>query len=283
MKWFKFKSTKRIERLTGKVEILQGLIIELKENTDKHLVGHAYSSDMIDDYVKKAMIRIEEVDNRIAKWEEASLISMEALEKAIDRMDLTEQIKKLSERTGKNELMFTAVFKKANDTYSRGMRGLISQSAKCSMYAAELAEQKLIEIRKEIDDLILTNTDKIVGGVADEYQNKLNDFESKIEKKYQIKTIRISVNGFLFDMKVDKISHQYIVDIACEKHPEFNNSKEFNVSFTYDQLDKNHILIKDHSVSLVEGMKFVVIPITPIAEKPTDKEPISNDSDTPNA
>ncbi len=144
MKLFKFKSTKRIEELEKKIEDFLTAFKEFEEDASR--TGEDLASRIEKLESEKAMARIAEVDKDLEDWKKASLISMEALEKLIRDADFEGDIKKLSERTGKNELMFTAVFKKAQDTFSRSMRALVTQTGRNNQFIMRLAGEKLEEI-----------------------------------------------------------------------------------------------------------------------------------------
>lgn len=280
MTWFKFKSTKNeklIKDLTTEISLLRN---ELTVHKD----GHAPSANEIDNWSGAFSERIEvaeksidnfrfdfkivgvikeEVDELrglINKVNEATIKTFEDFEKsgkgyelAFDSVqkkldELSEKIESLSERTGKNELMFTAVFKKTQDTYSRGMRGLISQSAKCSMYAAKLAEEKVAEIEVK-------------------HQKVFDDIRSYGLKGLPMpsdnKPTKIIVNTREFDINTPEVSYDDIVEIAVlhSKNLTMEDPSEILWTVTYypnDNSSGTKILKKGETVSVTSGMVFSV-------------------------
>ncbi len=88
------------------------------------------------------------------------------LTEALEKIKAFEkEISELKDRVGKNELMFQAVFKKAQETYSKGMREMMAASTRNSQYAmklaGELAEKTIDEIKEGVEELVKTEIRRI--------------------------------------------------------------------------------------------------------------------------
>lgn len=214
MKWFKFKSTKRIEELEKKIEELSGKMQKLKgqvEESDK-LAGHMVEHN-----------------------------------KNINKIHL-EKIESLSERTGKNELMFTAVFKKAQDTFSRSMRALVTQTGRNNQFIMTLAGEKL----KEIED---------------KYQEVISDLKMSISPVDLLETAesnptKIIVNMRKFNIDTPEVSYAEIIELAAIYGNYGGDLSKviWTVSFRHEDADgaENGFLKKGEKVTVKEGMIFNV-------------------------
>jgi hypothetical protein len=256
-KWFMnlFRSYRNEKRIEKHFRINESAYREVEKDLDVKKGRIDKLEKQVKEMDKMADIHSEHVSNLNTIYLERFV----ALEKA---MQDANSLKGLTERMARVEVMYIEVFRKAQDTYSRSMRHMVTQSGKNSQfimkYAGEQAEKAIAEIEGEIEKIILIHTDKIVEGVADEYQNKLNEFMHPVENKV-VPPIKIIVNAKEYDSIQSAITYDEIVEIAV-MHDEgtMRNVVGANYTVTFRFEGGSGNMFKGNKVNVRQGMIFNV-------------------------